>query len=266
MGNRSQRKDRLAALPLTALILLSCLCAGDVSGQERYWGSLRYEPSRDVLQEALARFENAALSQAYSPELRARARSRAAEIRTRLQEGDFRVGDQFLLFVEGDSILTDTFAVGIGRMVYLPNIGEIPLEGVLRSELQEHVSDQLARFLADPVIRARPLIQIAVLGGINTPGFHRVPIETPITDVIMLAGGPKDNANLRKAHLDRYGERIWLGPELEIALREGKVLDEIRVLPGDEVIIPEKLPLSITQLFGAAGLLAGGFLGLRGIR
>lgn len=260
-----QHRSHLESVAVGAfsLLILFCLGAGVAFGQERYWGSLNFETSREMLELALSHFENAALSQAYSTELRAHARSRARDIRSRLQEGDFRVGDRFLLVVEGDSILTDTFTVGVERKVYLPNIGDISLQGVLRSELDSHIGRELARFLAEPVIRARSLVRIAVLGSINEPGYYRVPIETPITDVIMLVGGPTDNANLKKAHLDRYGDRIWLGPELEIALREGKTLDEIKMLPGDEVIVPSRPTFSPAQILGLATGVLGVLFGLR---
>lgn len=256
MRMRSQTKG-VVARALALVIFFSCLGAGDILGQEWRLAALRFEASREVLEEALSRFDNAARSQAYSSELRARARAEAAGIRNRLQEGDFRVGDQILLAVEGDSVLSDTFVVALGLIVQLPNVGEISLGGVLRSELQSHITQELDRFLADPVIRARPMIPIAILGAVNEPGYYRVPIETPITDAIMLVGGPTDRANLRKAHLDRYGERIWLGPELETALREGETLDEIKMLPGDEVIIPTKPALSFTQIVGLVGTVAG---------
>lgn len=249
MRSRSRSKG-LTARAFALVILFACLSAGDVSGQERYWGALNFDASREVLGEALSRFDNTALSQAYSAELRAQARARATEIRTRLQEGDFQVGDRFLLTVEGDSILTDTFTIGVGRAVYLPNIGDISLQGVLNSELQDHVTRELGRFLADPIIRARPMARIGVFGAVAEPGYYRVPIETPITDVIMLVGGPNEDAKMGEAYLDRYGERIWLGEALQTALREGETLDEIKMLPGDEVFVPARPALSITQILG----------------
>src|SRR6266566_4950303 len=58
----------------------------------------------------------------------------AAAIGARLARGDFRVGDRILLSVQGEKELSDTFTVGLGGQLTLPLIGNVPLEGVLRSE------------------------------------------------------------------------------------------------------------------------------------
>ncbi len=64
--------------------------------------------TRADLESALTQAEQIAASDGYSTELRDQKRAEAALIRERLREGDFQVGDQITVHVEGDSALTGT--------------------------------------------------------------------------------------------------------------------------------------------------------------
>src|SRR2546427_10530858 len=81
-----------------------------------------------------------------------------AEAQTRAT--GFQVGDRILLHVERDSALSDTFTVVAGPALRLPNIGEISLAGVRRTDLEAHLTRELSRYIKDPVVQARALIQI----------------------------------------------------------------------------------------------------------
>src|SRR5690606_2678806 len=81
--------------------------------------------TRAELQQMLERFEQTASEPAYSSALRQQAAEDAAMIRQRLQEGDLRAGDRVALIVERFPELTDTFNIGAGRAIVLPEIGEI---------------------------------------------------------------------------------------------------------------------------------------------
>src|SRR2546430_14391553 len=89
----------------------------------------------------------------------------------------FQVGDRILLHVEGDSALTDTFTVVAGPALRLPDIGEISLAGVRRTDLEAHLTQQLSRYIKDPVVQARALIRVSVVGEVTRPGFYAVPVD-----------------------------------------------------------------------------------------
>src|SRR6267378_7914578 len=89
----------------------------------------------------------------------------------------FQVGDRILLHVQGDSALSDTFTVVAGPALRLPAIGEISLAGVRRSDLEAHLTRELGRFLKDPVVQARALIRVSVLGEVVRPGYYAVPVD-----------------------------------------------------------------------------------------
>src|SRR2546428_212406 len=82
-----------------------------------------------------------------------------------------QTGDRILLRVEGDSTLTDTFTVSRGPALVLRVIGELPLAGVRRADIEPYLARQIGRFLKDPIVHARVLIRLSILGEVGRPGF-----------------------------------------------------------------------------------------------
>jgi protein involved in polysaccharide export with SLBB domain len=232
-----------------AIALLSQVAP--LRAQEPAWTAPRVEATREALQEALSRFENAARSRAYSEELRGRARSEAAAIRQRLAEGDFEVGDRVVLAIQGQPELSDTFVVALGRVLELAQVGEISLRGVLHSELEAYLTEQLDRYIREPVVHARALIRISILGSVTRPGYYLLPAETPLADALMLVGGPTPEAKANAVWIERGAERIWEGEGLQVAIREGRTIDELNLRDGDQIVVPRRSALALGGLSGA---------------
>jgi len=161
-------------------------------------------------------------------------------VRSRLSEGDFRVGDRVALIVEMEPALTDTFSVLTGQTLVLPVIGTISLQGVLRSELERHLRRELRRYIRDPVVYARPLISISVSGHVDQPGFYELPAEARLNDVLMAAGGPARDAHIEGIRIERDGQKILHGEALRQAIIEGRTLDQLNLRAGDRVIVPRE--------------------------
>lgn len=216
--------------------------------------------SRERLEELLSRWERAAASPAYSEQLRDQARQEAEAIQDRLENGDFRVGDQIFLNVEEETALTDSFVVGEGPAVTLPEIGEISLAGVLRYELGPYMEEQLGRFIREPKVRAISVLRITVRGGAARPGFYAFPAQIPFTQALMTAGGP-GQSDLADIRVQRRGVTLWEGERIEEAIANGYTLDQMNLRPGDEIIFP-----STNQFLGLGGGGRGGLGGLGGRR
>src|SRR5712675_1844786 len=89
---------------------------------------------------------------------------RAGAAQTQKRTTGFQVGDRILLVVEGDSALSDTFTVVAGPAIELPVIGAVSLAGVTRAGVEAHLVRELGRYLKNPVVHARPLIRLSILG------------------------------------------------------------------------------------------------------
>ena len=207
------------------------------SGQES-WDAQQARVSRPALESLLARYEAAAESPAYTEVLRAEARDQANLIRRRLAEGDFRPGDRLLVDVEGQTQLTDTFAVAANQQVTLPTVGVVELRGVLRSEVQQHIDTAVAQFIRDPRVTTRSLVRIQIDGAVGSPGYYLVDSDMPVAELIMLAGGQANEARLTATRIDRGEETIVSAERFQQALRAGATVDHIGLRDGDRMYVP----------------------------
>jgi protein involved in polysaccharide export with SLBB domain len=151
-----------------------------------------------------------------------------------------QVGDQLNLFVVNEPNFSKTFVVAAGRVLVLPGLPEIPLRGVLRSELQTHLTEKLKAYIREPEVRAETLIRLSIFGAVGSPGFYQVPAINLAGDAIMAAGGPAGNADPSKTVIRRAGVEIWTREAFQEALIQGLTLDQLNLRAGDELFIGER--------------------------
>jgi len=175
----------------------------------------------------------------------------AAVVRARLTQGDFLPGHRILLFVGGDSALVDTFTVRSDQKLQLPDLPDISLAGVLDSELQGYLKTQLAQYIRDPDVRAQALLRVSVSGDVGSPGFYSVRTDTPVSDVIMTAGGPSGSADMSKVVLRRGKDVVVKKDGIQEAFRSEMTMTDIGARPGDELYVPAKPQGSNWQKFAA---------------
>jgi protein involved in polysaccharide export with SLBB domain len=195
--------------------------------------------SRATLEARAAAAESASAAATAEP-LREAKRAEAWLLRERLRVGDFHPGDRIALTVEGHPTLTDTLTVRTGRVVSLPDLGDIALTGILRAELDDHLTREIGRYLRDPKIRAIPLMRVAVLGQVARPGYYALPADALLSDAVMGAGGPSPQADLAKSTVRRGTERLLRDRDVSVALSDGITLDQLDIRSGDEIIVGEK--------------------------
>jgi polysaccharide biosynthesis/export protein/SLBB domain-containing protein len=239
-----------ALLRLTTIALALCGFAGQLVAQDSLppLGPDAQKPvaTRADLQAALAQADQIASSEGYSAELRDQKRAEATLIRQRLTDGDFLVGDQISIQVVGDSGLTGTVTVLPGRVISVPNMGEIPLTGVLRSEIQGYLTQQLSKYIKDPQVRARSLIRLSILGGVSKPGFYQLDSDMLLSDALQAAGGIGNGTDLKKSTIRRGEEEIVAKEVFYEAIQTGRTLDALNLQAGDEVTVGAK---STTQWY-----------------
>lgn len=197
--------------------------------------------TREELRALLAELEATASSTAYSSSLRDRARTEAELIAERLQRGDFRVGDRVFLLVsiQGQPLISDTLRVVQGPSVFLGEIGEIGLGGVLRSELRGHMADELSRYLRDPRIdQANTFIRLSFVGAVTQQGELYLPAEALMGEALNEAG-VGSGGDLEEVTISRGGTILWDAEAVRMARREGRTLDQMSLQAGDEIQVPE---------------------------
>ena len=192
----------------------------------------------------------------------ARRTSEAWLLRQRLSKGDFQDGDKIWLNVQasmlaGNLQLPDTVIVRAGRRIELGRMGELSLDGVLRSELTDKIRDHLAQYVREPMVRTTPLVRVGILGNVGRPGYFYSPADRPLSDVLMLAGGPSQQANVNGIMVRRGEDVIWNAQDTHTALADGMSLDRMHLRAGDEIYVPQQRHIQWWAVASFAISLAG---------
>ena len=161
-----------------------------------------------------------------------------AQVAAQTSATAFQVGDRILLHVEGDSALSDTFTVVAGPALRLPAIGEISLAGVRRTDLEAHLTRELGRYIKDPVVQARALIRISVVGEVTRPGYYAVPSDLVVADALMVAGGATKDARVDRLRILRGDASLWSGNALQTEIARGATLENLGIRAGDRIQVP----------------------------
>ena len=182
----------------------------------------------------------------------------AAVIRDRLKNGDFTPGDRIVIHVAQEQAINDTFPIRAGGVLILPNLPDISMNGVLRSEAQAYLSAQIGKYIVNPTVLVDPLIRVSILGAVAKPGFYTVRADMLASEVIMAGGGPSGSANLGKTTVRRNGVVVRKEKELQVAFNRGVSLDALNLQAGDEIVVAEKHPAR--QTLSYVGAIAGAVL------
>jgi hypothetical protein len=174
------------------------------------------------------------------PADRARMLGTVAAIRERLESGDFKPGDRFVISMRQDSVRTDTLIVRDSLRVAVFNLPDFSVAGVLRSELEEKLGVHVGRFLRNAAVRTTLLTRVSVTGAVTRPGFYYAVPDRPINDLLTSAGGLLAGANVTRLGVTRMGTKILSDNAAKRAIEEGSTLEALDVQSGDTVHIPLK--------------------------
>jgi hypothetical protein len=226
-----------------ALSALLLACAGlSAHAQARVTQQPKDLETRSMLeQEAKAAEENHRSGEAFL-------------LRNRLAHGDFQDGDRIVVELLGSVPMHDTITVRAGKLLPLPRMDDLPLEGVLRSELNDKLSTHLAKYLRDSSARATPLLRVAVLGQVGRPGYYYTPADVLLSDVLMQAGGPGGDADLSEMTIRRAGETIWNAQDTRTAVTDGLSLDRLHLRAGDEIYVPQNSHFNWSTILQAGAI------------
>lgn len=198
------------------------------------------QASREALSARLAEVEQVLTLAANNRKAPVAAQAEAAQLRQRLADGDFQVGDRFLLTLVWDSIVTDTAQVREGLVVAIRSLPDVSVRGVLRAELERHLNAHVGQYLRNATVRTAALTRVSVVGTVLRPGFYHAAPNRPLSELVMVAGGPTELSNLNELEVRRNGRTILGAKESRRAIRSGRTLEEMDIRSGDEVRIPQK--------------------------
>jgi polysaccharide export outer membrane protein len=229
-----RRRSLLLCLALTAAPAALARAQDPIPPVPAPMAGPRAQASREELQKRLVEIERIIGSSGYSSRIKDTRKRERDLIQRRLAEGDIGVGDQINLMVINEPTLTGNFMVGPGRVLSLPGVGEIPMGGVLRSEVEGYLTKELGKYVRNPSVRSQAMIRLTIVGDIGKPGYFQMPADLLFSDALMAAGGPGSGQRL-DITVRRAGKQIMTKEETTDAIRLGMTLDQLNLQAGDEL-------------------------------
>ena len=221
--------------------------------------------TREELQAALTEADRIANSGGFSSSYREDKQFEAGLIRERLTEGDFQVGDQVQLTVFGETDATGLQTVGPGRVLSVKGLPDIPLRGVLRSEVEPYLREQIGRYVRDAQVKARPMIRISVIGGVLKPGFYQLDADMMLSDAVMSAGGILATAEFKRSIIHRGDEVLLENEDFTNALADGRSLDQLNLRAGDAIEVGQKPTRDAYRTISMIAIIPGLILSIYGV-
>lgn len=242
-----------------AAVGLALLTAVPLAAQSHGSGEGSAPATRSQLESRLERLQQVVSEGAGDSEIQ-NARQRMEVIRRRLEQGDFQPGDVVRLTVRSDSSLTGTFQVNAQRALELPTIPDVDLSGVLYAEADSAVREHLGEFIRDPELRVQVTRRIAILGAVQNPGFYDLSPSTTLSDALMEAGGPTNNADLEDIRLRRDGRNVLAGRDPSL---QRTTLADLGPSQDDQLVVPQSGGgFGVMDALGVVSTISGAVWGL----
>ncbi len=133
-----------------------------------------------------------------------------------------------------DQISGDYFVQQNGNIQF-PFIGIILTRNRKFDEIKHEIEIKYDSLYKDPELKILPLYKINIFGEVKNPGFYYATGIEKFSDILALAGGETENADLSDIYLIRDNERIELDGE-EI-IKEGNRLIDTGLKSGDQIYV-----------------------------
>jgi len=152
--------------------------------------------------------------------------------------GALRQGDILSLKVYRDSELSGKYVIDAHGDVQIAGLGTIRAAGLTPSQVSDRMVEAMrARGFRDPELAVQPQIRVSVLGEVRLPQLYTVDPGVTLIQLLTLAGGPGDHADLRRTRVIRDGREFIV--DLQSAL-SGSPAGRIGLYSNDVVYIPKR--------------------------
>lgn len=152
--------------------------------------------------------------------------------------GVLRTGDQLRVRVFGEEALSGDFVIDSRGYVQIPGVGAVRAAGLDPRAVHDTIVEQLVRVgVRNPSISVQPLLRVGVLGEVRETGMQAVEPGITLIELLSLAGGPTERADLEHAYVIRDG-RKW-NVDMEGALA-GSATGGVTLFSNDVLVIPRR--------------------------
>lgn len=176
-------------------------------------------------------------------------------------ERTVKPGEKLQITVYGHDELPKEAVVGPDGTIKYPFMKDIKVDGMTAQQLSNVLSARLSQYIggrAEVVISfaQEEMIEVIVLGQVNSPGALKIPKNHTIQGAISAAGGATARCDLNKTRLIRRNPETGLREETVIALETiiietGDVEKLKNLQDGDVIFLPAIYGAVYTNVLGA---------------
>lgn len=157
-------------------------------------------------------------------------------------------GDTLSIFVWGNPEVSGSYIVRPDGKLSTSLVDDVEVSGRTPTELARELESKLADYLRDPIVSVivqgfvGPFSeQVRVIGEASQPQAIAYKENMTLLDVMVYVGGLTEYADGNDASLIRVvnGKQKQFGLELDDLLNDGAIEENVDILPGDIIIIPE---------------------------
>ncbi len=231
-----------------ALVVLgaACLATGTEARAQDTSAVRRLPP--DTLRDTTKRADSAAARAAADTLPPPRATTGQGPIPT----GTLRAGDILQLKVYRDSELSGSYLIEANGFVQIPGLGTIHAAGLRPDQVTQAMVDAMrSKGFREPELAIRPQIRISVLGQVHTPQLYSIDPGLSLLQLITLAGGPTERADLKRTRVIRDGKAYEV--DMEAALH-GSASGRVALYSNDVVFVPPKKGLTQQNVLFIVGI------------
>ncbi len=157
-------------------------------------------------------------------------------------------GDSVQIFVWRNPEVTTTITVRPDGKISTPLVEDMQASGKTPTQLARDIEEKLGVYIRNPVVTIMvgnfvgPISQqVRVVGEATTPQRLFYQEDMSVLDVMIAVGGLTEFADGDNATVVRIidGEQKQFRVRLDALLKEGDITANVKMLPGDVLIIPE---------------------------
>ena len=167
------------------------------------------------------------------------------------------VGDVLEILVQGHHEFSGRYVVNSNGTIEYPLMADETIVNITTSELMNELTFRLAKHIDNPLVLIsiveKPNITVTVLGQVVKPGPVETYLGASVQEVIQLAGGPLENADIdsvkviHKGGTDQTAEYF----NLKSFLKEGNIGGMPNLQPDDVVILLSQTRTTKVKVIGA---------------
>jgi polysaccharide biosynthesis/export protein len=203
---------------------------------------------------------------AQTPNIPPPADVKAPDASAERRVGGLRGGDLLRVVVFREKELSGDYLIDARGFVQIPGVGVLQVAGLEPHQAQERIVEALrARGFSSPEVAVMAQVRVSVLGEVRQPALYPTEPGTSLLQLLTIAGGPTERANLRATRVVRDG-RVFV-VDLEGGLAGGAA-GRVVLYSGDYVVVPRRTGLTrenfqfVTSLVGTVAAVTAAFVSL----